>query len=102
MDQYNVILTSKAQIDFTVCVAFVLNVSMEAAQKLANEIKQSLESLSTWPERNPIFDMPKGFPFVMRKMVISKRYVALYCTEGNDVVVHRILDSRKGFEHIFP
>ena len=101
MEYYNVIITSRAQIDLTVCIAFVLNTSVEAAKNLANEMKESLQSLSTWPERNPIFEMPKGFPFDIRKQVISKKYVVLYSIEDKNVVVYRILDSRRGFDHIF-
>lgn len=79
---------------------FVLNVSKEAARTLANDIYSSIESLKKLPERNAIFEMPKSFSFILRKLVINKRYLALYSVEENKVVVYRILDSRRKFEHL--
>ncbi len=100
MDNFKLIITSKAQSDLTECVNFVLNVSKEAAVSLVNEIYSSIESLQTLPERNPIFEMPKSFPFTIRKLIIKKRYVALYALEDNNVVIYRILDSRRKLDYI--
>lgn len=100
MDSFKVVITSKAQSDLSECVSFVLNVSKEAALTLANDIYSSIESLQKLPERNAIFEMPKSFPFILRKLVINKRYLALYSVEENKVVVYRILDSRRKFEHL--
>ena len=100
MEQYNIIISSKAQSDLASCIGFVLNVSKEAAIKLANDIYTAFESLKTFPERNPIFDMPKSFPFTIRKQVIEKRYVVLYTAEKNDVVIYRVLDSRREFDYL--
>ena len=98
MDTYNIVITSKAQSDLAECVGFVVAVSKEAALKLANDIYSSIESLTNFPERNPVFEMPKPFPFVMRKNIINSRYIALYSIENNDVVVYRILDARRKFD----
>lgn len=100
MDQYNIIISSKAQSDLAACVGFVLNVSKEAAINLAKDIFASIESLKTYPERNPVFDMPKSFPFTTRKQIVNKRYVILYSIEGNNLVVYRILDSRREFNYL--
>ena len=93
-------MTSKAQSDFAECVGFVLNVSKEAAHKLADNIFSSILSLQTFPERNAIFEMPKSFPFVVRKLIIAKRYIVLYVVEEKQVVVYRVLDSRRKFNYL--
>ena len=100
MDSYTIIITSKAQADLSSCVAFVLNASKEAAISLANDIYASLESLSNFPERNPVFEMPKPFPFTVRKQIVNKRYALLYTIENNNVVIYRILDSRRKFDYL--
>ena len=100
MESFIVIISSRAQSDLSECVGFVLNVSKESALKLANDIYSSIESLSLLPERNPVFEMPKPFPFIIRKLVINKRYVALYSIEANNVVIYRIIDSRRKFDYL--
>ena len=100
MNKFKIIITSKAQSDLAECVGFVLNVSKEAAYKLANDIYSSIQSLETFPERNAIFNMPPSFPFIIRKLIVNKRYLALYATEGGKVVIYRIIDSRRKFNHL--
>ena len=100
MDAYNIVIASRAQSDLSECVSFILNVSREAAIELANAIYSSIESLSTFPERNPTFDMPKPFPFIVKKHIVEKRYIVLYTIENNKAVVYRILDSRRNFDHL--
>ena len=100
MDSYKIIITSKAQADLSSCIAFVLNVSKEAAITLANDIYASIESLTNFPEKNPVFEMPKPFPFTVRKQIVNKRYVVLYTIENNNVVIYRILDSRRKLDYL--
>ncbi len=100
MKEFEIIITSKAQSDLAECVSFVLNASKEEAIKLTNDIYFSLESLNTFPERNPIFEMPKSFPYTVRKILINKCYLALYSIEDDKVVVYRILDVRRNFDYL--
>lgn len=100
MEKYKIIISSIAQSDLAECVGFVLNVSKDTAYSLANDIYHSIESLTFFPERNPVFEMPKSFPFIIRKLIINKRYVALYSVEDKDVVIYRILDSRRKLDYI--
>ena len=97
MDSYKIKWTQTAVSDLTECVRFVLNVSKEAAKKLKIEIQESINSLSFFPEKNPILDMPKSFKIVIRKQVISKRYIALYSVEDDSIIIYRILDTRRKF-----
>ena len=100
MDSYKIIITSKAQSDLSSCIAFVLNVSKEAAFNLANDIYASIQSLTNFPEKNPIFEMPKPFPFTIRKQIVNKRYVLLYAIENRSIVIYCILDSRRNFDYL--
>ena len=100
MDSYKVVISSYAQQDIASCISFVLNVSKEAAINLRNDIFSSLESLSTFPERNPIFNMPSTFLFTIRQMIINKRYIALYSIEGHVVYICRVIDSRRQFDYL--
>ena len=100
MDQYQVIISNKAHSDIAECVVFVKNVSLEAARQLVKDIYSSIASLNVLPERNPLFEMPKSFPLILRKHIINNRYIALYAVEEQKVVIYRLLDSRRKFGHI--
>ena len=100
MEQFEVVVSSKAQQDLSECVSFVLNVSFNAAKQLVDDIYDSFESLKTFPERNPIFEMPKSLPYILRKQIINGIYIALYSIEDKKVVVYRLLDSRRKFDYL--
>lgn len=100
MDQFKIDISIKAHEDIADCVSFVLNVSKEAAFALVSTIYSSLATLNSFPERNPVFEMPKHFPFTIRKHIIDKRYVALYSIENDKVIVYRVIDTRKKCEYL--
>ena len=100
MSLFNVKISSRAQSDRVECIMFLFNINVNSAIELNNEMQKQIKSLEQFPERNPIFDMPKSFPFLVRKLLINKRYIALYTIEGNDVIVYRILDSRRKFNSL--
>lgn len=100
MGLFKVEIEETAQQDIAVCVAFVLNVSKEAAIELTNDIYDQIYSLENFPERNPLFEMQKSFPYLLRKQVINKRYLAIYSIEGHSVKIYRFLDSRRNFESL--
>jgi plasmid stabilization system protein ParE len=100
MKTFNVFVSSKAQEDLADCIGFVLNVSKEAAMSLAQNFEDSISSLRTYPERNPIFEMPKSFPLVIRKQIVNNRYIILYAIESPNVIVYRIIDSRRNFDRL--
>ena len=100
MERFRVIVSAKAQSDIAECISFVKNISIEAANELVNDFYSSFSSLDVFPEKNPVFEMPKAFPFILRKQVINKRYIALYTVEENNVVIYRVLDSRRKFSHL--
>jgi len=99
MEQYEVVISSTAQEDLLNHIGFVKNVSLEAAKQLSEDLFNFIESLQTFPERNPLFEMPLGSNSEMRKGIVDKRYIVIYEID-KQIVVHRILDSRKGFEQL--
>ena len=99
MEKYKLEISPKAHEDILSCIGFVKNVSLEAAQQLFNDIYDFIESLETFPERNALFEMPEGTNREIRKGVVNKRYIVVYEVE-NIVIVHRVIDSRKGFEQL--
>ena len=100
MARFDIYISSKVQSDLSECVSFVLRVSPDAARSLADAAYSALMSLGEYPERNPIFEMPKTYPHVIRKCVVNGRYVALYRIDDGRVVVYRILDTRRKFDSL--
>ena len=96
MEKFEILISPKAQEDILNCVGFVKNVSLEAAKDLFDDLYAFIESLETFPERNSLFEMPQGTNREIRKGVVSRRYLVIYEID-KQIVVHRVLDSRKGF-----
>lgn len=90
--------SEKAVGDLGEHVAFQRRVSVEAASGLAAKILSAGESLTTFPERFQEFEMPSGFPVVVRKCVVDKRYILLYGIENERVIIYRVLDARRKFD----
>ena len=99
MEKYEIDISSKANEDILSCIGFVKNVSLEAAKELFENLYAFIESLETFPERNPIFEMPQNTNREIRKGIVDKKYIILYEIDKK-VIVHRVLDSRKGFEQL--
>ena len=100
MTFFEVIISPRAHSDIADCVSFLLNVSQKAAEELYNKIYDTLDLLSCFPEKNPVFEMNKAFPQIVRKQIIDKRYIALYIIEKEKIVVLRVLDSRRKFQSL--
>ena len=99
MEVRDIIITSRAQTDISTCITFVLNISKDAS-KVAKEIFKSIESLKQFPERFPAFNMPNYASYAYRKMVINKRYIAIYSLEEDTIVIHRVVDGRRGYSSL--
>ena len=95
-NKYEIQISQRAFTSLIECVSFVKRVSPESANSLYQEIMEAIQSLSTFPKRNPevvgltIQNIP------IRKMVINNgRYIILYRIDGNQVIIYDVLDSRK-------
>ena len=100
MTTYKINWSSRGMSDLLSCIEFVANVSLKAADDLKEELFDAATSLSTFPERNPIFEMTKSFPEIVRKCIVSKRYILLYIIRNDAVTIYRVLDSRRKFTHL--
>ena len=97
MEDYKIIITSKAHLDIADIVGFLVNVSEKAAIEISNSIYSGIKSLSTLPERNPLFKLP-NIGLEARKLIVVKRYIIIYAIIDKDVVIYRVLDARRSFE----
>ena len=77
MTLFEFIISPQSHSDIADCVSFLLNVSQKTAEELFNKIYDTLDLLSSFPEKNPVFEMNKAFPQIVRKQIIDKRYIAL-------------------------
>lgn len=100
MDKFKIVWRPEAQQDLIAHVTFLSNINVEAALKLKETFFEEVYSLMNFPERNSVFDMPDGFPFVTRKKVVNKRYLIIFTVKEDSVKIYRVLDSRKQFEHL--
>ena len=100
MEEYGICWTTQAQTDFITCLSFVMFASKEAADNLKKDLSNAILSLKTFPERYPVFEMPKYAIITMRKLIVNKRYVILYSIEDENIFIYRIIDSRRNFERL--
>ncbi len=100
MNKYNVLISFKAQNDLVECVNFVMRVFNTSAHNLIDDFNNALNSLNTYPERNSTFNMPTHTPFLIRKHIMNNRYVILYSIEDFNVIVYRVIDSRRNFDFL--
>ena len=97
--KYNVVVLGKALADINACVAFLARVSKEASLKLQDQIYDAIDSLEELPERHEILEVFKGSTS-FRQFLVNERYIVVYLIEAEKVVVHAVVDKRKGFQHI--
>jgi len=95
---YPVKWSNKAVADLSDHISFLMNVSEGAAFETSGKIIASGESLSQFPERCAIFEMPRNFPITIRKCIVDSRYILLYGINDGNVMIYRVLDSRRKFD----
>lgn len=95
---YKVEWSSKSVSDLTEHVSFLSKVSKDVASELSSKVIGEGLSLSSYPERFPVFPMPHNFPVVIRKCVVDGRYIILFGITNDSVMIYRILDARRKFD----
>ena len=100
MEEFEIVWLVNAINDVSEHISFIMTVNVDSALELRNHIKEAVDGLKKFPERHPLFDMPKSFPVEVRKAVIEKRYLFIYTIEAGQIIIYRVLDARKGFEYI--
>ena len=95
--KYKVIVSDKASDMLSRHIAFIANVSKQAAKTQKNEIIGAIRKLSYDADIYPFFDndfIPRN---KYHKYVISKRYMVLYQIKDRTVFVDYITDTRQDY-----
>lgn len=95
---YEVITSSRAVEMLTEHVAFLSQVSAEAALALAADFVAALMSLQEMPQRCPFLReeyLPKN---KYRKLIVKERYLLLFQVIEDTVYVDFIMDCRQDYE----
>ena len=97
MDKYKVVISQRAFTSVFECVSFVKRLSTESSEKLYLEIMSSINSLSTFPNRNPeIKDLTIRQTPIRRMIICEGRYAIIYkISNNNEVFAYDVLDNRK-------
>ena len=96
--KYTVIVSDTAKRQTASHVAFLANVSKEAAKNTKTAIMKALRSLEEMPKRYPFLDedlLPKN---KYRKMLVESRYLVLYQIRDDVVLVDHVIDCRQNYE----
>ena len=84
-------------------VAFLAQVSSDAAEKLRDEFKSQLQSLSQMPHRCPWIE-GEYFPYrKYHKLIFGERYAIIYQVDEESAVVHvdYVIDYRREYSLLF-
>ena len=84
-------------------VAFLAQVSSDAAEKLRDEFKSQLQSLSQMPHRCPWIE-GEYFPYrKYHKLIFGERYAIIYQVDEKAAVVHvdYVIDFRTEYSLLF-
>ena len=93
--EYQIIVSEAAFDMLDRHILFLSNVSWSAAQKISDQVKGDVLSLSTLPERYPLYEGSSAQPERYRQMLSCKRYLILYEITEHTVYVDYILDCRQ-------
>jgi len=93
--EYNIVISEDALAMLDRHAAFLAYVSRAAAEKMADQILDDIDSLSKLPERCPFYDNQFIPVKRYRKLLSGKRYLILYEILGDTVYIDYILDGRQ-------
>ncbi len=96
--RYHVIISDRAGMMLAEHALFVAQVSPVAAENLRLSILKGLQGLEFLPQRYPWFSSDSIPANKYRKLVIEKRYLALYQIRDDVVLVDLILDCRQEYQ----
>ena len=74
-------------------IAFLSNISTNAARKLKVLIMAKIKTLRDNPFQYPIWQVSFDLPHEYRRIVVNKRYLIIYFIDGTNVFVDYIFDS---------
>lgn len=98
LKKYQVIVSDKAMRMLGNHIRFLADADRNAAAETKKKIMAALRSLTELPERYPFFHAEYIPSNKYHKMVIHRRYLALYQIKDTSVYVDYILDCRQDYE----
>ena len=93
MQHYKVKVSEQANFMLAEHSYFLARVSIEAAEKLMEDMAAGFESLSVMPERCPLLNQESNIG-VYRKLLVAKWYLVIYKVVEDTVYVDYVLDGR--------
>ena len=91
----NFYITYNAQNSIDKHIQFLSNVSIKAAIKLNEILKDYILILKYFPKIGKMIYKIKEPPIQFRKLVINKQYILIYYIQKNNVFIDDILDARQ-------
>lgn len=98
--KYDVIVSDEAMNMLDQHMAFLANISPDAAFKATQEILDAIGSLDEYPGRFPVYENRFITDTQYRRMLCAKRYIVLYEITEYNVFVDYIVDCRQDYERI--
>jgi plasmid stabilization system protein ParE len=99
-EKYKVIWAATAEDDLADIVAHIANNSPASALKILEEIKEASLELYHLPERGCIVPELQDQGILQYRGLIARPWQVMYRTEGKNVFVLSVLDSRRNAEDI--
>lgn len=97
MEKYKVVISQEALDMLKEHLAFLADVSKDAATKTKDSIIDSIKDLSSMPKKYPFFNESYIPQNKYHKMFVETRYLVLYQIRDDAVFVDYILDCRQDY-----
>jgi plasmid stabilization system protein ParE len=96
-ETFEVLITPKAMDMLSAHARFLANASERAAMTFVSDFQASAESLAQLPERCPWISYEGFREGKYRKLLFSKRYLAIFTVKGRKVHIHYVVDTRQDY-----
>ncbi len=95
--EYKIIISEKAMEMLSTHIAFIANVSKEAAIKQKNKLLTEIKEISNMPEKYPWLSNELLPANKYHKKIVDKRYIIIYQVKANNIFVDYIIDGRQDY-----
>ncbi|MDH5716472.1 MAG: type II toxin-antitoxin system RelE/ParE family toxin [Spirochaetia bacterium] len=99
-NKFNVLWSKIAERDLISIIEYILKDNKSNAKKIYDSIKKASLELNSFPERGRIVPELEYFFIINYREIIIKSWRIIYRTEGNNVYILAVLDSRRNIEDI--
>lgn len=99
MSNYEVVMSRQTLITLKRNIRFLRKFSIPYSKKIESKINSSIKDLKSFPNINPI--LKKTYKNVYRKVIVERRYLVVYTTKQQKVLIYYILDGRQAYDKYF-